>query len=368
MDLIHGFPKRTSELHIFTFMQITAQELAHLLGGTIDGDPATTVNNLAKIEEAGPTDLSFIANPKYEHYATQTHAGILIVKDDLKPDGVVRSTLIRVKDPYGSFTKLLQLYHQQQQQNKQGVDELAFVHPSVQLPDDVYVGAFAYVAEGASIGKGSKIYPHVYVGDDVIIGEKTILYAGVKIYHKCIVGNQVIIHANTVVGSDGFGFAPGEDGAYTKIPQTGNVIIENDVEIGANTTIDRATMGSTIIRRGAKIDNLVQIAHNVEVGENSVIAAQAGVSGSTRLGRQVMVGGQVGFVGHIKIADGVRFQAQSGVGKTITEAGSAWAGSPAFNYQQNLKSQVIFRNLPEMEKRLRALEDKLADKAERPEK
>lgn len=348
-------------------MQITAQELAQLLGGRVDGDPQATVNNLAKIEDAGPDDLSFIANPKYEHFVTKTRAGILIVKDDLKPEGVVSATLVRVKDPYGSFTKLLQLYHQKQQEAKQGVHELAFVHPSVTLPDDVYVGAFAYIGNGTTIGKGARIYPQVYIGDEVVVGDNSVLYAGVKVYDKCIIGQQVIIHANAVVGSDGFGFAPGEDGSYTKIPQTGNVIIENDVEIGAGTTIDRATLGSTIIRRGAKIDNLVQIAHNVEVGENTVIAAQAGVSGSTRLGRGVMVGGQVGFVGHIKIADGTRFQAQSGVGKSIMQEGSAWAGSPAFNYQQNLKSQVIFRNLPEMEKRLRALEDKLAALAQPPE-
>lgn len=342
-------------------MQISAEQLAQLLGGTVDGDPKAIVSNLAKIEEAGPSDLSFIANPKYEKYATQTQAGILIVRQDLKPDGPVASTLVRVADPYGSFTKLLELYQQQQNQ-KTGIEQPSFIADSAKVGEGCYVGAFAYVGEGAVIEDGVKLYPHVYIGDGVKIGKGSTLFSGVKVYHQCQLGQNVIIHSGTIVGGDGFGFAPQADGSFAKVPQTGNVVIEDDVEIGANCTIDRATLGSTYIRKGAKLDNLIQVAHNVEIGSNTVIAAQTGVSGSTKIGKGAMIGGQVGIVGHIQLADGVKIQAQSGIGKSITKAGSAWAGSPAFDHGQNLRSQIIFRNLPELERRLRDIEAQLADR------
>lgn len=342
-------------------MQISAEQLAQLLGGRVDGDPQVVVSNLAKIEEAGPTDLSFIANPKYEKYATQTQAGILIVRDDLKPDGPVAGTLVRVADPYGSFTKLLELYQQQQNQ-RTGIEQPSFIADSAKVGEACYVGAFAYIGEGAVIEDGVKIYPHVYVGDGVKIGKGTTLFSGVKVYHQCQLGQRVIIHSGTIVGGDGFGFAPQADGSFAKVPQTGNVVIEDDVEIGANCTIDRATLGSTYIRKGAKLDNLIQVAHNVEIGSNTVIAAQTGISGSTKIGKGAMIGGQVGVVGHIQLADGVKIQAQSGIGKSITKEGSAWAGSPAFDHGQNLRSQIIFRNLPELERRLRDIEAQLNDR------
>lgn len=342
-------------------MQISAEQLAHLLGGTVDGDPKAVVSNLAKIEEAGPADLSFIANPKYEKYATETKAGILIVRQDLKPDGPVAGTLLRVADPYSSFTKLLELYQQQQNQ-KSGIEQPSFIAQSAKLGEGCYVGAFAYVGEGAVIEDGVKLYPHVYIGDGVKIGKGTTLFSGVKVYHQCQLGQNVIIHSGTIIGGDGFGFAPQADGSFAKVPQTGNVVIEDNVEVGANCTIDRATLGSTYIRKGAKLDNLIQIAHNVEIGSNTVIAAQTGVSGSTKIGKGAMIGGQVGVVGHIQLADGVKIQAQSGIGKSITKVGSAWAGSPAFDHGQNLRSQIIFRNLPELERRLRDIEAQLADR------
>lgn len=342
-------------------MQISAEQLAQLLGGTVDGDPKAVVSNLAKIEEAGPTDLSFIANPKYEKYATETQAGILIVRKDLEPGGPVAGTLVRVADPYSSFTKLLELYQQQQNQ-KSGIEQPSFVADSAKLGEGCYVGAFAYVGEGAVIEDGVKLYPHVYVGDGVKIGKNTTLFSGVKVYHQCVLGQNVIIHSGTIIGGDGFGFAPQADGSFAKVPQTGNVLIEDEVEIGANCTIDRATLGSTYIRKGAKLDNLIQVAHNVEIGSNTVIAAQTGVSGSTKIGKGAMIGGQVGIVGHIQLADGVKIQAQSGIGKSIKQPGSAWAGTPAFDHGQNLRSQIIFRNLPELERRLRDVEAQLTDR------
>lgn len=340
-------------------MQITAKELAALLGGVVDGNPDAVVSNLAKIEEAQSADLSFIANPKYETYAATTGAGILIVNEKLPKTAGVTATLVRVPDPYAAFTKLLSLYNQQTQQ-KAGVEQPCFIAEDAEVSPDAYIGAFSYLGRGVKVGSGCKIYPNTYLGDGVTIGDGTTVYANVAIYHACKVGCNVIIHAGTVIGSDGFGFAPNPDGSFNKIPQTGNVVIEDDVEIGANCTIDRATLGSTVIRKGVKLDNLIQIAHNVEVGPNSVIAAQAGVSGSTKLGANAMIGGQVGIVGHIQLADGIKVQAQSGISKSIRQSGSAWAGSPAFNYQQNLKSQVIFRNLPELEQRVRDLEARLA--------
>jgi UDP-3-O-[3-hydroxymyristoyl] glucosamine N-acyltransferase len=317
------------------------------------------VNNFAKIEEAGPTDLAFLANPKYEEYLYTTRAGIVIINESQELKQPVHSTLIRVKEAYSSFAMLMQYYQQLQQTQLTGIEEPSFIHPTAQIGKNVYIGAFAYIGEHATIGDDSKIYAHAFIGKNATIGNKTTLHSGVKIYHECKVGNHVTIHAGTVLGSDGFGFAPQQNGTYTKVPQLGNVVVEDHVEIGANSCIDRATMGSTIVRKGTKLDNLLQIAHNVDVGEHSVIAAQTGISGSTKIGNNVMIGGQVGIVGHISIADGARINAQSGVSKSITEPNTAVTGSPAFEYGASMRSQASYRKLPDLEKRIKELESLL---------
>lgn len=340
-------------------MQFSAEQIAQLIAGSIEGDPSVKVSNFAKIEEAGPDDLVFLANPKYEEYLYSTRAGIVIINEQQKLRQAVSSTLIRVKEAYSSFATLMQYYQQLQQTQLNGIEEPVFIHPSAQIGKNVYIGAFAYIAEQAIIGDDTKIYSHVFVGKQASIGKGTTLHSGVKIYHDCKVGNQVTIHAGTVLGSDGFGFAPQADGTYTKVPQLGNVVIEDHVEIGANTCIDRATMGSTIIRSGTKLDNLLQIAHNVEVGGHSVIAAQTGISGSTKIGNNVMIGGQVGIVGHIAIADGTHINAQSGVSKSITEPQTAVTGSPAFEYGASMRAQASYRKLPDLEKRIKELESQL---------
>ena len=336
-------------------MQFTAAQIAALINGKTEGNPEVKVHNIAKIEEAGEGDLSFIANPKYEPYAYTTGASILLVSDDLVLEKEISPVLIRVANPYMAFSKLLNHY-QKLTGEKQGRETPHFIHETAEVSEEVYIGAFAYIGKNAKVGKGSQIYPHTYIGEEVEVGNDTKIYSGVKIYPQCKIGNDCIIHAGTVIGSDGFGFAPKEDGTYQKVPQIGNVIIENDVEIGANTTIDSATLGSTIIRKGTKLDNLIQVGHNVEIGEYTVIAAQTGISGSTKLGKQCMIGGQVGFVGHISIADGTKINAQSGISKSIKETGQAWNGSPAFAYRDCLKSQVYFKRLPEMAEQIRALE------------
>lgn len=341
-------------------MHFTAQQIAAHLNGRIEGNPDARVNNVAKIEEAGDGQLSFIANPKYEEYLYTTKASIIIINEDLAVNGAVNPTLIRVKDAYNAFASLLQLYNEMMSQNKKrGIEQPAHVAESAKLGKDVYVGAFSYVGENVQLADGVQIYPGAYIGDGVVIGSGSRIFAGVKIYDGCQLGERVTIHSGTVVGADGFGFAPQADGTYKKIPQIGHVIIEDDVEIGSNTTIDRATMGATVIRKGVKMDNLIQIAHNVEVGENTVIAAQAGISGSTKLGKGCMIGGQVGMVGHIQIADGVRVNAQSGVSKSVEDANMTLTGSPAFEYRTSLKSQAIYRNLPELQQRVTRLEEEL---------
>jgi len=340
-------------------MQFSAEQIAQLIAGSIEGDPSVKVSNFAKIEEAGPDDLVFLANPKYEEYLYSTRAGIVIINEQQELRQAVSSTLIRVKEAYSSFATLMQYYQQLQHTQLNGIEEPVFIHPSAQIGKNVYIGAFAYIAEQAIIGDDTKIYSHVFVGKQASIGKGTTLHSGVKIYHDCKVGNQVTIHAGTVLGSDGFGFAPQADGTYTKVPQLGNVVIEDHVEIGANTCIDRATMGSTIIRSGTKLDNLLQIAHNVEVGGHSVIAAQTGISGSTKIGNNVMIGGQVGIVGHIAIADGTHINAQSGVSKSITEPQTAVTGSPAFEYGASMRAQASYRKLPDLEKRIKELESQL---------
>lgn len=341
-------------------IQFSAAQLAPLIEASIEGDPEVIVHSFGKIEEARAGQLSFLANPKYEEHLYTTEASLIIINNDLVLRQPLAATLLRVKDAYSAFATLLDTYQKLQQSTLTGVQQPSYVSASATLGENVYVGAFAYIGEQVSVGKNSKIHPQCFVGNNVVIGENCVLHAGVKIYHQCVLGNNVIIHAGTVVGSDGFGFAPQADGTLQKVPQIGNVSIEDGVEIGANTTIDRATIGSTIIRKGAKLDNLIQIAHNVEVGDSTVIAAQAGISGSTKIGKGVMIGGQAGLVGHIQLGDGAKVNAQSGVTKSI-EKGKAVTGTPAYDYSQALRSQAISRQLPELEKRIKELESIIKD-------
>lgn len=337
-------------------MEITAERIALLIDGKVEGNPDATVSSFGKIEEAKQGQLAFLANPKYEDYLYTTQASIIIINESQELKQPLQATLIRVADAYLAFASLLQKYQAMMHEQLAGIQQPSYIHESAKLGENVFVGAFACICENAIIGNNVKIYPGVYIGTDVKIGDDSILHPGVKIYQGCIVGKKTTIHAGTVIGGDGFGFAPQENGAYQKVPQIGNVVIEDNVEIGCNTTIDRATVGSTIIHSGTKIDNLVQIAHNVEVGCNTVIAAQAGISGSTKLGTHVMIGGQAGIVGHLQLADGTKVNAQSGVTKSIKEKNIAITGSPAHDYTSALRSQALSRNLPQMEKRIAELE------------
>ncbi|HEY2581642.1 MAG TPA: UDP-3-O-(3-hydroxymyristoyl)glucosamine N-acyltransferase [Mucilaginibacter sp.] len=336
-------------------MQFTAKELSLMLNGTVEGDPLTSVNQLAKIEEANAGSLSFLANPKYEQYLYTTDASIVIVNNDQVLSAPSKTTLIRVENAYSAFSLLLEKYNTIKL-DKSGIEQPSYIHPSAQIGENVYVGAFAYIGPNVKIGNNCKIYPHTYIADDAVIGNNVTFFPGVKVYFDSQIGNNVIIHSGTIIGGDGFGFAPTADGSYTKISQIGNVIIEDDVEIGANTTVDRATLGSTIIRKGVKLDNLIQIAHNVEIGANTVIAAQTGVSGSAKIGENCIIGGQAGIVGHINIAKGSQIQAKSGISRTIVEEGKKWAGAPAVSYNNNMRSQVVINRLPELEKRIIELE------------
>jgi UDP-3-O-[3-hydroxymyristoyl] glucosamine N-acyltransferase len=337
-------------------MQFSAAQIAVLINGKVEGDPDIAVGSFGKIEEAAAGQLSFLANPKYEDYLYSTSASIVIVNDSLELKQKVTPSLIRVPDAYSAFAILLSKYQELKTQQLVGIQQPSFIAPSAKLGEGVFVGAFAYIGEKVTIGNQVKIFPQVYIGNNVIIGDNCIIHPGVKIYYDCKIGKQVTIHAGSIIGGDGFGFAPQADGSFKKVPQIGNVVVEDGVEIGSNATIDRATIGSTIIRSGAKLDNLIQVAHNVEVGQNTVIAAQAGVSGSTKIGNNVMIGGQAGIVGHISIADGSKINAQSGVSKSIKLPNTAVTGSPAFDYTSALRSQAVSRNLPEMEKRLKELE------------
>lgn len=330
--------------------------IAALLQATIEGDADQQIHTLSKIEEGTAGSIAFLANPKYEHYLYSTAASAVIVANDFQPRQALKTTLLRVADPYAAFTLLLQQAQTLLQQPKTGIESPSYIAPSAQIGKEVYIGAFAYIGEHAVIGDFAQIYPHTYVGDGVHIGAHTTLHANVSVYAKCKLGNHCIIHAGVVIGSDGFGHAPQADGSYLKIPQLGNVVIEDRVEIGANTTIDRATMGSTIIKEGVKLDNLIQIAHNVVLGKHTVIAAQTGISGSTQIGENNMIGGQVGFVGHISTAKGVKIGAQSGVSKSIKTENSAWKGSPAQDYNQQLKSEAVFRQLADLMRRVNELE------------
>jgi len=336
-------------------MQFTAHELGLLLNGTVEGDPLVSVNRLAKIEEAQSGSLSFLANPKYEQYLYTTDASVVIVNTDQVLSEPVKATLIRVPNAYSAITILLEKYNTLKL-NKSGIEQPSFIHPSAKIGDNAYIGAFAYIGPNVTMGSNCKIYPGCYIADDVIIADNVTLFPGVKVYFDCVIGNNVIIHSGTIIGADGFGFAPVGDGTYSKIAQIGNVVIEDDVEIGSNTTVDRATMGSTIIRKGVKLDNLIQVAHNVEIGANTVVAAQTGISGSTKIAENCIVGGQVGIVGHITVAKGSQIQAQSGISRSITEEGKKWMGSPAFPYNDHMRSQIVINRLPALEKRINGLE------------
>lgn len=344
-------------------MEFSAQQLADLLQGSIEGDASVKVNQLSKIEEGIPGSVSFLANPLYTQYIYSTKASLVIVNADLVLTAPVSCTLLRVASAEQAFAKLLELYNQIKL-NKKGIASQAFIADSATIGTDVYVGAFAVISDGAKIGNNVKIYPQVFVGDNVTIGDNTTLFAGVKIYADCVVGKYCIIHSGSVIGSDGFRFAPQNEG-NKKIPQIGNVIIEDDVEIGANCAIDRATLGSTILRKGVKFDNFIHIAHNVEVGENCYFAAHTVVAGSTKIGKNCMTSGQVGIVGHLQIADGTIVTAQSGISKSITKSGEVLMGSPAFDANKYRKSFVHFRNLDSLAQRIAALEKQLKEKNDR---
>lgn len=330
-----------------------------MVNGTVDGDSNTIITNYSKIEEAKTGDLTFLANPKYTHFIYETQASAVLVRKDFVAEQEVKATLIRVDDPYATLAQLLNYVNSLMQPQRVGVEQPSFVSEGVELHDDTYVGAFAYIGKGVKLGKNVKIYPQVYVGDGVEIGDDVTLYPGVKIYHGCKIGNRCIIHASTVIGGDGFGFAPKEDGTFDKISQVGIVIIEDDVEIGSNTSIDRATMGATVIKKGVKLDNLIQVAHNVEIGENTVMAAQVGIAGSTKIGRNNMIGGQVGFAGHITVGDNNGIGAQSGVPNSVG-SNLRIIGSPAINALDFARQNVYFKRLGDMSNDLRNIKKELA--------
>jgi UDP-3-O-[3-hydroxymyristoyl] glucosamine N-acyltransferase len=339
-------------------MEFTAATIAGFLKGEIEGNPDVKVNTIAKIEEGHEGALSFLANPKYEHYIYTTLSSVVLVNKDFIPASKIKATLIRVPNSYEALASLLSLV-EQSRPKKKGIHPTAVIESTAKVGADVFIGPYAYIGENCSIGEGSRIYPHVFVGDSTKIGKNCTINSGVKIYHECVIGNGCTIHAGTVIGSDGFGFAPQSETEFMKIPQIGNVVIEDNVEIGANVAIDRATMGSTIIRRGVKIDNLIQIGHNVEVGENTVMAGQTGIAGSTKVGKNCMFAGQVGIAGHLKIADGVKIGAKSGIPGDIKEENSIVLGSPAFEIRQFMKSSVIFRKLPDLKNKVDTLEKEI---------
>ena len=343
-------------------MKITVQQLAAMVGGTVDGDANAIIDNYAKIEEATTGCLTFLANPKYTHFIYDTQATAVLVHKDFMPERPVNATLIRVDDPYKTLADLLNYVNTIQQETKSGIEQPVFIGQGTQVRDDTYVGAFAYIGKNVTIGKSVKIYPQCYVGDNVTIGDNVTLYPGVKIYHGCKIGNRCILQAGSVIGGDGFGFAPKEDGTYEKIAQIGIVIIEDDVEIGANTTIDRATMGATIVRRGVKLDNLIQVAHNVEIGEDTVMAAQVGIAGSTKIGKHNMIGGQVGFAGHITVGDNNGIGAQSGVPNSVGD-NQRLLGAPAINALTFARQCAMLRRLPQLMDDVRALKKAAENKS-----
>ncbi len=340
-------------------MEFTLAQIAHILSGELKGNGQAKVNKVGNIEQGGEGVITFLSNPKYEPFIYTTTATAVIVGREFKAKGAIAANLIVVDDPYLSFTALLEEYHKLTSFQKTGIEQPSFVGEKSSLGKNVYLGAFAYLGNNVTIGDNVKIYPGTYVGDGVAIGNNTILYAGVRIYARTKIGRHCVIHSGAVIGSDGFGFAPKEDGSYKTIPQLGNVVIEDHVDIGANTTIDCATFNSTIIREGVKLDNLIQVGHNAEIGKHTVIAAQAGVSGSSKVGEYSMIGGQVGIAGHIKLGPKTKIAAQSGISKSVEEEGKILFGSPAFEHLQYIKSATLFRRLPELNQKIRELEEKI---------
>lgn len=340
-------------------MEFTAQQIAELLNGKIEGDPQVKVSNISKIECGEPGTLTFLANPKYTHYIYETKASIVLVNEDFEPTNPIDSCIIRVKNSYESLAKLLDFYSKLNPKPK-GIEKNSFIHKSVKKGKDIYVGAFAYIGEGVQLGNNVMIYPHTYIGNNTTIGDNTILFSGVKIYHNCVIGENCTIHSGTVIGADGFGFVPQNESEFIKVSQIGNVIIEDNVEIGANSCIDRATIGSTIIRKGVKLDNLIQVAHNVEIGNSTVIAAQTGISGTTQIGKNCMIAGQVGIIGHLKIGDSVMIGAQSGVTKDI-KSNLQIMGAPATEGHEYKKSLIGLRKLPDLINRVNQIEKNLKD-------
>lgn len=346
-------------------MEFTAEQIAGLLKGEVEGDKNAKVNEMAKIEEGKEGDITFLANPKYEDFIYTTKATIVLVNKSFEPLKALPETLtlIRVEDAYQSLSTLLGYYDQINQQ-KEGIEDPSYISKSAQIGEGCYIGAFAYIGNHVKLGNNVKIYPHAYIGDGTTIDDDSIVFSGAKVYHNCVIGKACTLHSGVILGSDGFGFAPSAANDYKKVPQIGNVILEDYVEIGSNSTIDRATMGSTVIKKGVKLDNLIQVAHNVEIGENTVIAAQTGIAGSAKLGKNMMIGGQVGIVGHIQIADEVKIAAQSGIGQSIVKKGEIVQGSPAFSIGDYKRSYVLFRGLPKLRAQIIKLENRLKDEEE----
>ncbi len=341
-------------------MEFKAQQIAAFLKGEIEGNPEVTVHTISKIEEAGKGSLTFLSNPAYAPYIYNTGASIVLVNKDFIPEKTLKTTLIRVENAYESLAQLLNLYHQSLPQKK-GVSELSSISQSAVIGKDIYIGEFSVIGENVKIGNNAKIYPNCYIGDNVEIGDDTIINAGVKIYANCFIGKNCNIHSGAVIGADGFGFAPQSDNNYMKIAQIGNVILEDHVEIGANTTIDRATMGSTLIKKGVKLDNLIQVAHNVVIGENTVIAAQTGIAGSSKIGKNCMIGGQVGISGHINVGDEVKIAAQSGLSSNVRNK-KIIMGAPAFDHDKYIKAYIHFRNFEKIIRRLEKIENSIKEK------
>jgi UDP-3-O-[3-hydroxymyristoyl] glucosamine N-acyltransferase len=337
-------------------IQFSAQQIAMMIQGKVEGDASVSVSQFGKIEEATSGQLTFLANPKYEEFLYQTKASIIIVNESLILKTNIPATLIRVPDAYAAFATLLTKYQELKTENLTGVQTPSYIAASAKLGENHYVAAFAHIGDNVQIGNNVKIFPNVVVGENVKIGNNVILHPGVVIYADCVLGNNITIHSGAVIGSDGFGFAPKADGSFQKVPQLGNVVIEDNVEVGSNTTIDRATIGSTVIRKGVKLDNLIQVAHNVEVGSNTVIAAQTGISGSTKIGKNAMIGGQVGIAGHLGVADGIKIAAKSGITKSFKEPNQTLTGNPAGDHNASLRAQVHMKNLPNLEKRVKELE------------
>ncbi len=344
-------------------MEFSAQQIAGFLNGIVEGNPETRVSNLSKIEDGKAGTMTFLANPRYIPYLYATEASIVVVSKDFTPSQPVAATLIRVDDPYSSFATLLEMFNSMTAAKRE-ISSLAFISSSAKTGQNLSIGAFSFIGDNVILGNNASIYPQVYIGNNVTIGNDCTFYPGVKIYHDCVIGDGCTLHSGVIIGSDGFGFAPHTDNNYQKIPQLGNVILEDLVEIGSNTTVDRATLGSTIIRRGVKLDNLIQVAHNVEIGENTVIAAQTGISGSTRIGKNCMIAGQVGIIGHITIADGVKIGAQSGIGGSIKEEGAIVMGSPAIDAKKTRRNYIHLSNLDEIVKRINHIEKILKDHKE----